>query len=408
MKLSTLLLSVSLATNVALGAWLLGSHPPRNPADSPARSHGPEGDADEPGDRPAEAKPNPAPLWARLDAHHDLRALIAQLRAAGFPPAIVRAMITSLVAEQFDAERYKIDEAALHTPYWRAWPVSFLDPKVGPALRKLQQEQQALVKSLLGETDLGTEESKAWSEALYGKLSPEKIDRLSAYLTACNEKRLAVFSAAGAGRNQPLLPADREKLAALDKEMQGGLAEFLTPAEIAEYNLRNSNAANNLKWLLNPAQPTEDEFRTIFPLFQTYFDQTAGGRGTSGPAAAAAKTARDTLMAQVASAVGPQRAEELQIALDPTYAPLNRLVSRLDLPLTASKQISDIQHEVQQRAAAVRNNAALDPNERSTQLAALQEEATTKLSDALGGATGLDAYRQNGGQWLSSLAPPKG
>jgi hypothetical protein len=87
---------------------------------------------------------------------------------------------------------------------------------------------------------------------------------------------------------------------------------------------------------------------------------------------------------------------------------LNRLVSRLDLPLTASRQVLELQHDVQQRAAAVRDNNALSATERSANLAALQQEATKKLSAALGGQVGLDAYKQNGGQWLSNLASPKG
>ena len=129
------------------------------------------------------------------------------------------------------------------------------------------------------------------------------------------------------------------------------------------------------------------------------------GRADAGTTS---EIALKTLMAEVAAATNPQRAEQLQIALDPNYAALNRLVSRLDLPLTASRQVMELQHDVQQRAAAVRDNNALSATERSANLAALQQEATKKLSTALGGQIGLDAYKQNGGQWLSNLASPKG
>jgi hypothetical protein len=272
MKLSSLLLSVSLAANVALATWWLISRDTTNPSRLPATSRPSEaGIAAAVAPSDGATKTKVLPLWQRLNASHDLRTLVAQLRFAGFPPAVVRAMISSLVAEQFDTERYKIDEVALHTPYWKSWPNSYMDPKVGPALRKLQQEQQKLIKSLLGENTPDSEESKAWQELAYGKLSPEKVDRLTAYLTDYNEKRLTVFSAAGVGRTQGIafLPADSQRLAALDKSMREGLTEFLSPAEIAEFNLRNSNAATNLKSILDPAGATEDEYRTIFPLFQS-------------------------------------------------------------------------------------------------------------------------------------------
>lgn len=409
MRLSSVFLWVSLAANVGLAAWLIvprGPPIPAVPSVSSGTSSSKTGDT---AATSAAVKAKLPPLWQQLDASHDLHALVTQLRAAGFPPAVIRAMISALVAQQFDAERYKIDEVALHTPYWKAWPNSYMDPKVGPALRKLQQEQQNLIKSLLGENDVVTEESKAWKELSYGKLSPEKLDRLTAYLASFNEKRTAIFAAAGVGRTQgtAFLPADGQKLAALDKEMREGAKEFLTPAEFAEYNLRNSNAATNLKWILSPAGATEDEYRTIFPLFQRYFDQTSAKAGQAD-AGTTSEIALKTLMAEVAATTSPQRAEQLQIALDPNYVALNRLVSRLDLPLTASKQVVEVQRDVQQRAAAVRDNAALNASERSANLVALQQEATKKLSTALGGQVGLDAYKQNGGQWLSNLASPKG
>jgi hypothetical protein len=203
------------------------------------------------------------------------------------------------------------------------------------------------------------------------------------------------------------LPADAQKLAVLDKEMLEGAKEFLSPAEFAEFNLRNSNAASTLKWTLSPAGATEDEYRTVFPLYQRYFDQMSVKVGQAD-AGTTSEIALKTLMAEVAATTSPERAEQLQIALDPRYVALNRLVSRLDLPLTASKQVMELQHDVQQRAAAVRDNNALSATERSANLAALQQEATKKLSAALGGQVGLDAYKQNGGQWLSNLASPKG
>jgi hypothetical protein len=413
MQASKFVLVTSLAANLALGAWLLTAAP--KPAGQIVSNRGDAGVATasaqaNQSEREARAVASAA-LWQRLDAGGDFKSTIARLRAAGFPPDVVRAIVASLVTARFEAERSKIDTAALHTPYWKKWTGSYLDPQIGPALRKLEQEQERTLKELLGDAgaDPNPEETAAWREARWGKLSAEKVDRISAVMRAYDEKQMAIYSAASGGGRLTMLPADREKMAALDRELRSDLAEFLTPAEIEEYNLRASTAARQLEWVLSPFKASEAEYRTIFPLYQEYLDRfpraTSLGSNEADPAQAAAQ---DAFVAQVAAKLGSERADELRIALDPKLANVGRLVSRLDLPLSAAQQVYDVQQDVQKRAAAVRSNQELAAAARAEQLTALQQEAVEKLTRTLGGTRELDAYRQYGGQWLSTLAPPKG
>jgi len=410
MKIPSLLLTLSMTANVALLAWLFV--PRADVENSPAgKSLKTDSSAskDGAGGR-ASVRRAKEPLWQWLSPGGDLAAVVARLRAAGLPPYLVRAIISALVAEKFDAERYKIDDVALHTPYWKMWTSSYMDPKVGPALRKLQRDQQDMINRLLGDgaLDDGSEEAKAWQELSMGKLSPEKQEQVRLYRASQMEKLMQIYSASQYGG--AMLSADREKIAALDKSERDGLSAFLTPAEANEFTMRSSNAASELKWRLGPFRATEEEYRTIFPLYQAYLDQFPVGTSPSGSANGSIdptqKIARDTMMAQLASALGPQRADELNIALDPKYTALNLLASRLDLPLSASRQVFDVQQDIQQRATAIRNDATLAPDARADQLAALAHEASTKISATLGSQRGFDAYKQNGGQWLLSLTPP--
>ena len=71
---------------------------------------------------------------------------------------------------------------------------------------------------------------------------------------------------------------------------------------------------------------------------------------------------------------------------------------------TSSTQVAAVQTEMQQRSVALRD-PSLDAASRNAQIAALQQEATTRISKILGGQRGLDAYKQYGGQWLVNLAP---
>lgn len=412
MKIPSVILTLSVTANAALLAWLLvPKAADRN--DSIVTSQKTPSSASDMADTRRLASPTPPisqPLWQRLDSDGDLAGVVSRLRAAGFPPKLVRAIMTALVAEQFDAQRYKIDEVALHTPYWKQWPNSYQDPKVGPALRKLQRDQQGVIKQLLGEPgpDEASEESRAWDQLTMGDLPPEKLNRLKKYVADHNERAAQVYSTAIKGGS--MLATDREKLSALDKSLRDGLGEFLLPAEAEEYTLRNGATANQLKWMLNPFRATEEEYRAIFPLYQGYLDQFPAASLGQLPGAAidpTQKGAQDALMARLASTLGQQRADDLRLALDPKYAGLNRLVSRLDLPLAAAKQVFDVQQDIQQRAAIIRDNAALGASERAGHLSALAQEASTKISTALGGTRGFEVYKENGGQWLSSLTPPK-
>ena len=411
MKLPSLILTLSVTANVALCAWWLVPKAVERKAPiavSPKSGSAASDAGDERAVTIPAAAPSP-PLWQRLDSDGDLAGVVSRLRAAGFPPKLVRAIVSTLVAEQFDAERYKIDEVALHTSYWKPWPNSYQDPKVGPALRKLQRDQQGVIKQLLGEPgpDEIDEESRAWDQLTMGNLPPEKLDRLKKYVADQNERMAAVYSAAIKGGS--MLATDREKLTALERSFRDGLGEFLTPAEAEEYSLRNGRTANQLKWMLNPFRASEDEYRTILPLYQNYLDKFPAASMGQAPGTAVDPNqtgAQEALIRQLASTLGQQRADELRLALDPKYAQLNRLVSRLDLPLTAAKQILDVQQDIQQRAAVVRDNAALAAAERTAHLNALAQEASTKISAALGGSRGFDVYKQNGGQWISSLTPP--
>ena len=53
---------------------------------------------------------------------------------------------------------------------------------------------------------------------------------------------------------------------------------------------------------------------------------------------------------------------------------------------------------------AVQTARDVTPDERAAQLAALNQEATNKLTQSLG-ARGFEAYKTNGGYWLQMLQP---
>jgi hypothetical protein len=87
---------------------------------------------------------------------------------------------------------------------------------------------------------------------------------------------------------------------------------------------------------------------------------------------------------------------------DPQYVQANALVTRLQLPPTATSDIVAVQKDIAKRADAIRNDRSIAPDQRSNQLNALGHEADVRLTPILGDS-GLSAYKQSGGGWINML-----
>ncbi|HVU35565.1 MAG TPA: hypothetical protein VHE61_19150 [Opitutaceae bacterium] len=420
MKIGTILLAVSLAANVGLAALLLVHRAETAPTfssvidgkspQSIAASANRQGTAVAKG---GPAASTPQTLWARLHPNDDLAAVVHRLREAGFPPLVLRRVVQALVKEQFDAHRLEIEKDSLKAPYWNKPTNDFFDPKIGPELRKLQTDQTALLMKLLGgnaeELFADTEDGKAMLRIQVGDIPMDKLYQLYQVWIGFANKRADIY-AAGANSGA-MLPADRAKAMGMESQLRDALGQFLSPGEVTDFMMRNGIAGGTLRNLLMPFQPTEAEFRSIYPAYQAYLEQFPanpmfGQTNTLTPDQTAARDAAlDTLKSQISAAIGDQRAADFNQVMNPQDYQLNRLVSRLDLPLSAATQVGGIQKDIQQRAEAIRTDTTLTRANQTAQLTALAQEASSQISNVLGGQRGLDAYKQYGGQWLVTMVP---
>src|SRR4051812_7849312 len=206
-------------------------------------------------------------IWPSLQSAQ-LPDLVSRLRAAGFPIAVIRAMIRAEIARLY-AERMKaLDPEADNRPFWKR---GVTDPKVQLAMRQLGREQQKLMRDLLGRDAEATDPmSQYYADRRFGTLSPEKRDQARDIIREFDEKRSDIYmSFTGGG----MLPADREKINALEKQQRETLAKVLSPAELEEYDFRSSNTGNSLRYELAAFDATEQEFRTIYQLKKVMEDQ---------------------------------------------------------------------------------------------------------------------------------------
>jgi hypothetical protein len=401
MKLTTLLLVGSLAVNAAVISLYVTQKPAASTVSPTEKSASRAQSAPAATSPETQAAAQTALLgqaWTQLQSG-DLKTLVARLKAAGFSPSMIRAIVAAQVNEQFSARRKELLSGQEEQPFWKSSRNVFMDPKTLAALRDLGKEQTALMKSLLGSDGVpGNEEMNAWQRRQFGNLPAEKLTQLQSINSDYAELQQEIY----AKSKGVILAEDREKLAFLEKEKLADIAKTLTPQELEDFQLRTSNTANQLRNQLTTFNATEAEFRALYKAASGVDEKFGSNIGFRNPADYQARQA--ALLAAAQTALSPERFAEYKQAADPQYQQINRLVARLELPAATSQQVVALQQDIQTRARAIQTNRDLPAADRTTQLEALQAEATAKLTTSLT-ARGLAAYKENGGYWLENLKP---
>lgn len=398
-----LLLSLALLGSVAANVWLLWDFV-RGPAGAPeapvavaapaaVRAAGDAGDPTAQVDRQT---------WERLTQGGDPAALVARLRAQGFPPKMVRIILT-LQLQAAQAERLQdINVGFLSQPYWRSTSNgSMITPAFNLANRALSREVDDRVMQLLGPSlpEMTPEELAEWRNRHGELISPEKIGTLERIAADYSDLRSQVTTAAG----RILLPEDREKLAFLEKEMLADMARTLTPEEMTEYEMRTGRTGQALRSTVAAFRPTEQEFRALYRVMQT-LDAQFGRSSPQTPEERRQRTeAEAQLGPQIAAVLGPERYADYQRTTDPAWRTAYIYVGLNGLPSALIGPLAGVEQEFAPRARAVRENAALTAEQRNAQLAALAQEAEQRLAATLG-AERAAAYKASGG-WMRALQP---
>ena len=177
---------------------------------------------------------------------------------------------------------------------------------------------------------------------------------------------------------------------------------MLTAEELVEYDLRSSPAANEVRYRLANFQPTEDEFRALAKL-QLDFNTKYGSANLTQEQQERRNNAQPELLAQIKATLGPDRFAQYEIATDPNYRWVDRVVQMAKLPLETTAQVITVQRDLQKRADAIKKDLTLTVDARNLQLTALGDEAALRLRTMLG-PEGFVEYDRNGG--LQRFKPP--
>lgn len=335
--------------------------------------------------------------WARIKSD-DLPTVVARLRAAKFPSDVIRAVVTGLVSEEFAARRRALDPDADQRAYWKDIRP---DPSRQVALARLYSEQEKTLRDILGPDALAQDPlALARLRSRYGSLPPEKFDAVRHIESDFNLKRTELYYTKGTMNSADLAPLEREQRAAI--------AALLSPAELEEFDLRSSRTGQSMRSELAAFNPSEEEFRAIFRLRQSFDERFSPF--TSLPSQEQMRErseAQRQLNEQITSLLGPARGAEYTRSVDFNFRQTSQLVARYELPPETANNLWQVQKEFQKRRDEIYLASRTNPRESPTpQLAALQQEAIARITPLLGDASRIEAYKQYGGSWLQNLVPP--
>ena len=397
MKASSIVLGLSLLANLVLvGAVVRGVM--RNPS------------SDRPPPNPAPAPTVAAPMttdavnaWSELRAD-DLKEQAEKLRADGFPPSMVRAIVAAQVRAGFAARRKQLETALGQQPFWRPADV---DPTIAAAQRALMMEEQKAIKAVLGSDPVHGQAASLRRQ--FPGFADETIEQLAALRERYDEQRMELYSGIrGPGGR---LPDEQAKMDALDKRMRAEIAGLLTPNEFEEYDLRTSNVANQLRYDLVAFNATEQEFRSLFKLKSAFEEQFGVFRGGASEEQMRARSeAQKQLNDQIKLALGPERFTEYQRGTDYNFRQTTQLIARLNLPAETANTLYAVQKDFEQRRNDLYRAGSGPPGTPAwdnmvQQATALQKEAVARVTPVLGNAQNIQAYKQYGGAWIDSLVP---
>jgi hypothetical protein len=395
MKILRLLLALSLAANLTLAVLLSRTGKPTPALPSAAAA------------TPTPAPPSPSPITAAPSpptelAADDFTGLSTRLAAAGIPDHLAKMAVMFAIKQHFDARRLQLALRADPAGFTRH-PITNAtseSAEIQAARRALDREEQETLQEHLGDDRvLSTDRMRH----LTGSLPPEKSQRLLKIVADYRQMEAQLYLE----NPDRGAPANRERVALLQKEQRADIERLLSPAELLDYDLRTSALGGQIRNRIGHFVVSETEFRTLFSAFQQ--------AEAAADAAGVPRRARDrdaVFEPAFRRVLGDARYADLQRARQDeadrvrSFTETMSLTRKLNLPSTAPNDLLVLQAGYRPLLAALRSAQQATPAETEARIAELRTEAERKL-EAILGADGLAVYRTGAGQWLGGAGAPR-
>lgn len=406
--MKTPLLIVSLLANLALASFVIFHEPSSGKGTSTTPDSSSVAAADKTGDSSGSRMTKTtaeAEFWNRIHTE-DPGTLLNNLRAAGFPPRVLRAIMAAVVAEKFTARRKALFSEIQDRPFWQM--KSSANYEYYAKMQALQREQTAMLKEMLGsDYTAAIDDNADYFRRTYGNLSAEKIEALQMINNDYNELRFQIQ----AETNGIYLPEDREKMAVLERERRADLVALLSPEELAEYDMRTSTTANRMRTQYSTFNFSEQEFRSVYDALKGVdekYSLNLLNTGSNTRLFEERRAAESTAMEEVKQLLGDQRYAEFERASNGQYRTAARITERLQLPQENAVAVYDLSRQSEQQARGIMQDRNLSREARQQALQGLAKDMDAKLTQYLT-PTGAEAFKQSSNPaWQRYLTTPTG
>ena len=151
----------------------------------------------------------------------------------------------------------------------------------------------------------------------------------------------------------------------LEQEKMAGLAQILTPEEVREYALRNSQMASQVQSEIHGVDLTLDQYEKLFDIRSKYGDSiyNYGDAGNDANAVKQIEQNKKDLQSDIATTLGADKAQELERAQDYNYQQLNSLANHYDLPADTATKVYDFKGAAEKAVQDLSANTDLTPEQ---------------------------------------------
>jgi hypothetical protein len=321
--------------------------------------------------------------WSQLETS-DYHQYMANLRGVGCPEETIRDLIIAEVDKMFAPRFAALAGESQTFQHWRRR--SKASESLATQLRALHDERKALLRELLGIDDgpyakwANADVARLQEEGKYSFLSAEK----QAQVRAIMEKYQKQMEGA---RNPPdgfsLSGSDEAKR--LREQRQQELAQVLSPEELKEMSLRDSNAADSVRSRFGNLDITEDEYRKLYDLRKAYEDNVGAVADNSDPEKMRQRSeARRQLDEAYRNVFGEERWNDLQKEQDPTWRGLTQIAQQNNLSQSVIDQAYQYQRQTGEQVMRAIEDRSLSREQRETLVQQLTGEYDRQLQSILG------------------------
>lgn len=385
----------SIGLNVVLGAVLLYQLTRRPDAviTAPPEQSAPPRIAPQGKMMPARILPIPLPSegrdfqWTQIETA-DFQQYMANLRSIGCPEETVRDLIVGEVNKLFAPRFTALASQMRGFQYWKPGNKRGL-AELRQQLEAVQKEKRELLRALLG---IDRDPNEKWAN-----LTVDAVAELGRYSFLPAEKEQQVraimdkYKELETSRRSGDMIGSGDSGKKLREQRHEELAQVLTPEELHELDLRDSNTADSVRSRFGSADLTEEEYRKLFALRKAYEDEQGASPDYTDPEKIRRRgEARQQLNEAYKAALGEERYAEMQRQQDPSWRGLTSVGQQYNLPQSTIDQAYQYQQLASQQMGALLS----DPNIASENRRAAMKQIQDELDRQLAGLMGADAYGQ--------------